>query len=126
SHHQSHLLGTIRSRTQNINVLAVDEDASKALLDTYKLDDKRYRQTMFLAHGRPAELIRLAADEEHFEQQASLITDARTFLQSNSYERLVIIKKYSDRPGSLHFLGMCTRLLRFNLLKQHHYASADL
>ena len=126
THQPSHLLATIRSRTQIITVLSLGEQDSLKLLEPHGLDETKQRQALFLALGRPAELIRLAENPTYFDDQATIITDARMFLQGSTYDRLVTIKKYSDRSGALYLLAMCTRLLRFNLLKQHHYATAEL
>lgn len=126
SHAPERLLQTIRSRTQIIAVRMLTDDSSRALLSHYSLDETRERQALFLATGKPAELTRLATDDEYFAARVAVVTDARLFLQGTPYDRLVIVKKYTDRISAHTFLSMCTRLLRFNLVKQRHYASADL
>lgn len=126
SHAPERLLQTIRSRMQIVGVRAVSQEQSSALISSYDLDPTRARQALFLGAGKPAELIRLASDDEHFAEQAGFVTDARAFLQSNTYDRLVLLKKYSERTSALAFISMCMKLLKFNLIKQRHYASAEL
>jgi len=126
THYPSRLLETIRSRTQNVAVLPISETASKQLLTHYSLTATRQLQTLFLASGRPAELTRLAEDNEYFAAQSVVVTDARSFLQADNYARLLIIKKYTERPAALRFLHMCASLLTFSLLKQRNYATADV
>jgi len=126
THHPSQLLTTIRSRTQNIAVLPINEIASKKLLSGYDLTPTQQLQALFLASGHPAELTRLASDSEYFATQSVVVTDARSFLQTDDYSRLIIIKKYGDRPAALRFLEMCAKLLTFSLLKQRNYSAADI
>lgn len=125
SHNSSRLLMTIRSRTQQLGVLLIDEATSKTLLDTYTLTPTERAQSLFLAAGRPAELTRLASNPDYFASTTAVVTDARTFLQADSYTRLTIIKSYTDRVAAQRFLGMAARLLTFTLLRQKNFSSAD-
>jgi len=125
THAPNQLLSTIRSRAQAIRVLNIDETMSKQLLANYSLDATKHAQTLFLASGRPAELTRLAEDEEYFAAKAGVVSDARTFLQTDAYGRLMVIKKYTDRAGALEFLTMCGQLLRFSFLKQKNVSAAE-
>lgn len=126
THAVAQVLPTITSRTQMIYLQPISSAQSQTLLRQYSLDDNAIRQILFLANGLPAELTRLAGDSEYFAKRSGLVTDARSFLQSNEYERLVILKKYTDRTLALEFLGMCARLLNFNILKQHNYGVAEI
>lgn len=125
THHLSRLLATIRSRTQHINVMPVNEAESRALLASHGLTDMQQLQALFLAIGRPAELTRLASDKEYLASRSTVVTDARTFLQTDDYSRLVIIKKYTDRTAALQLLAMCAKLLTFSLIKQRNYSAAS-
>jgi DNA polymerase-3 subunit delta' len=125
THFPESLLATIRSRTQQINILPIGEKESRSVLQRYSLSDTQILQALFLAAGRPAELTRLADDTEYLTSQGRAISDARSFLQAKTYDRLKIIKNYTDRTAALQFLGMCAKLLTFSLLKQKHYAAAD-
>jgi hypothetical protein len=126
THHETGLLSTIKSRAQLVPLLPITEEQSRKLLKSYSLDDTAVLQGLFLAKGRPAELTRLAGDPEYLSARSVIVTDARTFLQTDDYGRLVIVKKYTDRTNALEFLGMCAKLLSFSLLKQRNYASADV
>jgi replication-associated recombination protein RarA len=126
THHEMQLLPTIKSRTQMIQLLPLTMAQSQELVTNYSLDETVTRQVLFLASGHPAELTRLAENEEYFTNRSVIVTDARTFLQTDDYGRLVIIKKYTDRTNALEFLGMCAKLLSFSLLKQRNYSAADV
>lgn len=125
SHHEMRLLPTIRSRMQHISLLLVDEKTSRTVLGAFQLDDTQLRQALFLAGGRPAELTRLGSDPEYFQARTTVITDARTFLQADSYLRLTILRRYTERTAALGFLSMCARLLSFSVLKQRNYGLSD-
>lgn len=125
THHDTRLLPTIRSRMQHIALLPVSDAESTVVLESFGLDETQTRQMLFLASGRPAELIRLGSDPEYFAKRSVVITDARTFLQADDYTRLTIIKQYIDRTAALEFLTMCAKLLTFSVFKQHAYALTD-
>lgn len=125
THHVSHLLATVLSRTQHIGVLPITEAESKQILAGHELTDTQQLQALFLAAGKPAELTRLASDQEYLTAKSTVVTDARSFIQADDYSRLVIIKKYTDRTAALQFLAMCAKLLTFSLLKQRNYNAAD-
>lgn len=126
THKPGQLLATIRSRSQVISVLPLDDTASKKILAGYNLTPTQLAQAMFLAAGRPAELTRLATDQAYFANKTTLVTDARSFLQADGYTRLTLAKKYTDRPAALAFLAMTAKLLNFMLLKQKNYQSAAM
>lgn len=126
SHKEQVILPTIRSRMQHIEVLPTDQASSKTLLAGYDLSPEKRSQLLFLAAGRPAELVRLATNEEYFSSQASYIQDARAFIQAPAYDRLKIALKHADRESSLMFLSTTARLLSFTLLKQKNVAAADM
>lgn len=123
SHHETRLLPTIRSRTQHLSLLPITDAASAQLLAPFGLDETKARQALFLASGLPAELARLGSDAQYFADRTARITDARKFLQSDTYTRLTIIKGYTDRQAALDFVAMCSRLLTFTVFKQRNYDS---
>lgn len=125
THYLPTLLATIRSRTQVVTVLHIGEAESKQLLSTFSLDQTQLAQSLFMAAGRPAELTRLASDANYFASKVGVVTDARTFLQSDTYNQLKIVKKYTDRAGALDFLSACAKLLNFSLVKQRNFSAAD-
>jgi hypothetical protein len=124
SHAPHRLLPTILSRLQSLPVHAVDDQQSVELLKSYELSTKEIGQMIFLAQGLPAELHRLARDKSYFASQGALVTDARQFLQSDTYSRLKIIQKYTDRVLALKFLDISGRLLVYSALKQRNSASS--
>lgn len=107
SHTPAKLLDTIQSRTQSIALPIISNDASALFLDHHTLDSTKRSQILFLGAGRPALLHRLATDESYFAEQASLAKDARTFVQSTAYQRLIISGAYvRDRTKAIAFLAM--------------------
>lgn len=125
THQDTQLLQTIRSRMQHIRIRPIDPTESKHLLLEYGVEESKLNQALFLASGMPAELVRLATDAEHFAARSHLVQDARAILQSDDYVRLSILNKYTDRIRALDLLTTCGMLLRFSVLKQRNYASAD-
>lgn len=125
THQSQQLLATIRSRAQIIAVRPLDEAMSKTVLESYDLSPTSQAQALFLASGQPAELIRLASDVDYFASQTTIVTDARSFLQTDQYARLIVMKKYMDRSAALTFLAMCSKLLTFSVLRQRNYSVTD-
>lgn len=94
SHHPEALLPTVRSRVQTIHVPTISEAMTNTLLDSIpSLSDVKRKQLLFAASGLPAELLRLAHDEEYFQATASLMAQAKALIQGTPYERLVTISK---------------------------------
>lgn len=118
SHHPSILLGTIRSRVQEIPIRRIDDTASRALLDDLRIHDTTQRaQLLFIAEGRPAELHRLAKDTAYFEAQATLIRDARTLLQGAPYDKLLLAHRYRDnRQDAISLVHYAGKLVRASLV----------
>lgn len=126
THHEMQLLATIKSRAQLLPLLPITGPQSKKLLEGHSMDQTQQLQALFLAKGLPAELTRLAGDPDYLATRSVIVTDARTFLQTDDYARLVIIKKYGERVHALEFLAMCAKLLSFSVLKQRNYSAADI
>lgn len=97
SHEPSRLLPTILSRVQILELRPITSEQSERLLDDLKITDAKKRtQLLFMATGLPAELTRLATDQDYFESRAQIVRDARQFVQGNAYERLKVSQKYKD------------------------------
>ncbi|HEX7484114.1 MAG TPA: hypothetical protein VF281_03105 [Candidatus Saccharimonadales bacterium] len=111
------LFPTIRSRSQTLNVLPLTHEQTQAYIDQLGVTDPTKRaQLAFIADGLPVELERLVNDETYFTQRAQCMTDARTFLQANSYDRLKIIQKYqSDREQALQLVDSALQITRRSL-----------
>lgn len=97
AHNDQRLLPTIRSRVQRIDFLPISGEQSERLLDELGVIDPTKRaQLLFIAKGLPAELSRLAVDDELFMQRASIVRDARTFISAPAFERLKVAHSYKD------------------------------
>ena len=119
SHHEQLLLPTIKSRVQMIAARPVPAEASQQLLGALKVNDEtKTRQILFIAAGRPAEMVRLTNDEQYFVSQSTKATDARNFLGAETYDRLVLTGKYNAREEALEFLDMLGRLAVHMLYRQ--------
>lgn len=118
--HQSHaLLPTVLSRVQRIRIAPVSTLESQHFIKTLGISDPRKaQQLLFIADGKPAELARLAGDEKYFNEQASLMNDARTLISGTQAERLILISQYySDRAKSLQLLQSAKTIASFSLTK---------
>ncbi|MGH7218237.1 MAG: AAA family ATPase [Candidatus Microsaccharimonas sp.] len=97
THQPELMLPTITSRSQRIDIKPITTDQSLALLDTLKTTDATKRaQLMFIAEGLPAELTRLAQNDEQFTKRAAVVKDARLLVTGTVYDRLLLAKKYKD------------------------------
>ena len=111
------LFPTIRSRAQTLTILPLTSDQSDAYLDTLGIQDSTKRaQLRYIAEGLPVELAKLAADDDYFTERAQRINDARQFLQTDSYQKLLIIQKYqSSREQTLQMLDSALQITRHSL-----------
>jgi DNA polymerase-3 subunit delta' len=121
SHDANQLLPTILSRVQILYLKNISSDDSEKLIKSLlgnDTDDK-IQKIMFLASGLPAEIIRLDSDSEYFDNQASIVGDARRFISEGVYSRLIIINKYaSDRDAALNFTELIGNII-FRLVRSH-------
>jgi len=111
------LFPTIRSRSQTLNILPLTHEQTQQYIDQLGVTDTTKRaQLAFIADGLPVELERLINDDAYFTQRAQCMSDARTFLQANSYDRLKIIQKYqSDREQALQLIDSALQITRRSL-----------
>jgi hypothetical protein len=97
THTPQKLLPTITSRVHSVTFLPINIKQSEKLLDDYGLTNATKRsQMLFMASGLPAEIIRLASDDDYFEARSSIIRDARDMLSGRTYNKLLIAHKYKD------------------------------
>lgn len=97
THTPQKLLPTITSRVSAVNFLPISLQQSNKLIDSLgNIDDKKRNQLLFMAQGLPAELIRLATDDEYFEKRGTIVRDAREMLRGRLYQKLLIAHKYKD------------------------------
>lgn len=106
------LLPTIRSRVQEILLHPTSIQQTNQLLDTLTSDTAVKQKLTFVAAGLPAEIHRMHADAVYFEKRSKLVRDARTFLTSNGYDKLLIASEYAnDRDMGVELLQVVGRLL---------------
>lgn len=113
SHNPGTVLTTIRSRLSSIEVRRVTSSASTTFISDHVSDTNKQMQVSFLAHGRPAEIMRLATDDALFDEQAAVIRDARSFIQNSMFKRLVIVNQYSQREKALQLLDALSNVAMF-------------
>ena len=108
------LLPTIRSRVQQYEVTPLTDEQSREHISQLGITDPTHTsQLMFIAGGLPSELKRLSEDPTLFEQRATIVRDARTYLAGNEYEKLLIAHRYKDsRPKALLLVEDAMRLLK--------------
>lgn len=114
SHRPKRLLPTIRSRTQEVNVLPITDEQTASFLAGLKVADaKKQAQLSFIASGLPAKLTRLVEDDEYFAHEAKAMTDARTFIQGTSFEKLVVANEYAaSRDKTIQLLDSALMIVR--------------
>jgi len=117
SHQPERLLVTIRSRVQQTTIQPITSEQTLTIIANLGVTEQVKRiQLRYIAEGLPAELTRLAIDEEQFKAWANVIGDARDFLQADVYKRSLIVQKYrSDRPAALRLLECAIKILRKTL-----------
>lgn len=127
SHKPDRLLQTIRSRVQHTTVPLLPRDDVQALLKELSVSDAAtQQQMMFMANGRPAEIHRIVADEAYFVQQKDIIRDAKQYLQGSSYDKILIIQKYSaDREKAVRLLDAALIILSFSLKQKPQQGIID-
>lgn len=113
SHDPHQFLPTILSRVQYLEVKPITVEQSENLLDTLKITDAQKRaQLLFIASGLPAELSRLAQDDDYFQERTQIVRDAREFVQGNAYQRLQLAQQYKDsRPQALLLVNDSLKML---------------
>lgn len=118
SHEPNVLLPTIRSRVQHLVIQPLTGAQSNAFIESRKLaDNKKKVQVQFIATGLPAEINRLLADSRYFEAKAGIITDARTLLQADTYQKLRVIYNYrTNKEGALELVDSAIAILKYTLI----------
>jgi DNA polymerase-3 subunit delta' len=114
SHSPQKLVATIRSRVQETNIHPITKEQTLEYIKELGVSDtKKQALLQFIAAGLPAELSRLASDDSYFAARAKIMTDARTFLQSPGYEKLLIAQEYqSERTNALQLIDSCLQIVR--------------
>lgn len=124
AHEPQTLLATILSRVQIIEIGKISPTASESLLRARHVTAATaLQQMLFIASGRPAELVRLAEDKEHFESEARFVRLARDFLTTGTHERLVLVSQISGREDALEFVATVAAVLKFTSERDHAAAA---
>ena len=91
----AHLLPTIISRCQIIQLHRTTHSEDARLLDSYDLSTTKRQQILFLASGKPIMIHQLATSEELFSEYSSIISDAKSIIaNNNTYDALVKVQPY--------------------------------
>lgn len=119
THAPHHLLQTILSRTEHITLRAISQEASEKVVSDLGVTDAAERaKLLFLASGKPSELIRLIHDKDYYEASSAMMVDARSFLGGERYNRLILLKKYmTDRENAERFLITLGQLASFSMYR---------
>lgn len=114
SHNPKQLLPTIRSRVQEATILPITGEQTADYIQRMGITDPRKQaQLQFIGGGLPAKLTRLTQDDDYFAEEARVMSDARTFIQGTTFEKLTLINAYaSSRDKALLLLDSALMILR--------------
>lgn len=114
THAPEALLATILSRVQTVEIGKISATASESLLRRHHVTTPTaLQQMLFIASGRPAELVRLATDKDYFEAAAGRMRLARDFLTAGVHDRLTLVSRVSGREEALEFVATIASVLKF-------------
>lgn len=124
SHEPNTMLPTIHSRVQHVTVQPLTTIQTDEFITSQNVADaKKKIQLQFIAPGLPAELTRLLSDTSYFEDKAKVISDARTFLQADQYQKLRIINSYrSNREEALLMLDGAMTIVKHTLVSKPQHS----
>lgn len=119
------LLPTVVSRCQKIEIQPITKQQTDDLLATLNVTDPTKKARIsFIANGLPAEIIKLATDDAHYDARIKTVQDARMILEGDSYSRLRIIQGYKDkRPVALQLLDDMIHQLQLSTMKSPNPAT---
>ncbi len=103
THQPDKLLPTIVSRSQRLSLLAVTDEQTMDIISDLDISDQtKSTRLAFVGRGKPALINQLAADQTAYDARIAIMSDAKTMLGSNTYDKLSVIHRYRDnRGGSL-------------------------
>lgn len=120
AHNMQLLLPTILSRVKCIELRPISPEPMIKFISSLTNDPTTQAQIAFLAPGLPAQAVRLTADHDILQTHAQLTRDARSFIEGETYDRLILVNSYAQqRDSAIAFVGMVGKLLVFMLHKQH-------
>lgn len=98
THHYDKLLPTITSRSQRLSLLPVSEAQTRELISSLAvLDPVQQARLAFVGQGLPALVKRLLDDASIYEARVAIMSDAKTMIGGQAYEKAVVAHKYKDR-----------------------------
>ncbi len=120
THQLELLLTTIVSRSTTIDVKLIDKNSSERLLRQNSVKEPtKLSQILFIAEGRPAELVRLANSTDYFEERSKYVKAARQLIEGSLYDRLVAVSNFTNRQDALQLTRMLSLLLQFMYSRGH-------
>lgn len=127
THLDTALLPTVLSRVQHVHVPQVEGEKTSALISsTASVTAASAAKLQFIASGLPAELHRLLDDPAHFERRVAVMTDAKQFIESSNYDRIVIAHRYaSERSRALQLIDGAIQILRHSMSAHPDRATVD-
>lgn len=111
AHSLDNIPATIMSRS---SLIKVELPTSKQCLGLYRgCDATKAAQIKFIADRRPAQIIRLLTGSDgDFEQQSTLVSLAKEFLQGSVSRRLEIVNEITEREVGVQYCNNLSKLLR--------------
>lgn len=101
THQYDQLLPTIVSRTQRLSLTPITDEQADNMIDSLGITDsvKKVRLS-FVGRGRPALIKRLASDEKTYDSRVAIMSDAKTMLGNDAYQKMLIIHNYRDNRAN--------------------------
>jgi hypothetical protein len=97
THQSSLLLPTIKSRTQTLTLLPITDEQTTKFLDSLSVHDTtKHTRLAFVGRGRPALMRRLTDDDDLYKTRVAIMTDAKTLLGNDTYEKLTVVQRYHN------------------------------
>jgi DNA polymerase III subunit delta' len=98
THRPELLLPTITSRSQRIDLTPISKMQTEQLVESLGITDATRRaRILFVANGLPAEVCRLAQDDDYYEARVKIVQDAKALLGGSAYQKMLLIHTYKDQ-----------------------------
>lgn len=113
------VLPTIQSRSEVVSVRPIPQKNMTSFISTLTEDPTERAQLGFLASGLPAKAKRLSESRDDMQLSSDMTREARAYLQSEYYDRLIISGKYSgSRESAISFVSMVGQLIIHTVRRQ--------
>lgn len=97
THQPDLLLPTVISRTQRLPLLLITAAQTSELINSLAIEDPtKHARLAFVGRGRPALIHRLATDKALYDARVAIMSDAKTLLGTDAYQKLKTIHTYRD------------------------------